>query len=462
MEVELPDTIEGCHSLINHLLSVIEKMQAKLCELEARLNENSQNSNRPPSSDGFNKPKPKPAFVRKKKRRGGQRGHLGKTLKRVERADVIVDCEPVSCQCRNAQWVGQREVTESRQVFELPEPRLEVIEYRKVKRRCRCGRTVCGRFPEKVTAPVQYGERVQALVSLLSVQGCLSFGKISHLFSDLYGYELNESTAQMMVQRTSGLMPIEEIKAEIRKSDVVNFDETGIRENARLKWLHSASTKEWTYQFVHAKRGRAALESEQSIMSGFKGVAVHDCWESYFHFSEMKHSLCNAHLLRELTAVMETSKVKWAVKMRRVLEKLYLASDYGKGVVTDFAKYERSYERILREAEGEEPLPEKRNPRGKFKRSKGRNLFERLKKHKESVLRFAVEKEVPFTNNQAERDIRGVKVKQKTSGGFRSESGTESYCRINSFVSSLRKQGRKVFQELVSIIEGKPFEIFQT
>lgn len=470
MSAELPNTIEGCHSLISQLLLIIEKQQEEIellkqevLELKARLNENSQNSNRPPSSDGFKKPNPKPAFAaKKKKRRGGQRGHLGKTLKRVETPDLVVDCEPLSCVCGQTQWTGEVEVTDRRQVFELPEPRLEVIEYRTVKRQCRCGRRSCGEFPENVVAPVQYGLGVQAMVTLLSVQGCLSFGKISQLFADLYGYELSEATAQMMVQRSSWLMPMKAIKAEITKSKVVNFDETGIRENGLLKWLHSASTQAWTYQFVHPRRGTVGLRDEQSILSEFKGVAVHDCWASYFLFNEMKHALCNAHILRELTWIMETSQVKWAAKMKGLLEKLYLASDYGKAVVTDFAKYEKSYERILKQAEKEEPLPEKRNARGKLKRTKGRNLLERMDRHKESVLRFAVEKEVPFTNNQAERDIRAIKIKQKMNGGFRSQSGTESYCRINSFVSSLRKQSRKVFQELVAIITGKPFEVFQT
>lgn len=462
MEVKLPDTIEDCHSLIRNLLAVIEKMQAEIDELKARLNENSQNSNRPPSSDGFNKPNPQPAFPKSQQQRGGQKGHPGKTLKRVEMPDAVVDCEPVECPCGQPQWISAGEITESRQVFELPEPRLEVVEYRRIERQCRCGRSCGGEFPAKVLAPVQYGERVQALVALLSVQGCLSFGKINQLFADLYGTELNEATAQMMVHRTSEVMPIEEIKAHISQSKVVNFDETGIRENGRLKWLHNASTGKWTYQFVDAKRGTVAMTSEKSILPAFKGVAVHDCWGSYFGFGELKHAVCNAHLLRELTGVIETSRVKWAAKMKRLLTKLYLASDFGKGVVRDFQRYQKSYERILQAGERQEPPPEKRSRKGKLKRSKGRNLLERMKKYKEAVLRFAVVEEVPFTNNQAERDIRPVKIKQKMNGGFRAPGGTESYCRINSFLSSLRKQSRQVFQELVSVIKGKPFEIFQT
>ena len=462
MEVKLPETIEECHSLIRNLLAVIEKMQVEIDELKAKLNENSQNSNRPPSSDGFNKPNPKPAFSGQKKKRGGQKGHRGNTLKRVETPDVVIDCEPLDCHCGNPQWSLEIEITDARQVFELPEPRLEVVEYRRIKRKCRCGRTSCGEFPEKVLAPVQYGERVQALVAMLSVHGCLSFGKIGQLFADIYGYELNEATAQLMVKRTSEVMPIEEIKAEIQKSKVVNFDETGIRENGKLKWLHNASTASWTYQYVHAKRGAGAMRDESSVLPNFKGVAMHDCWESYFGFEGLKHALCNAHLLRELTGIIETSESKWAVEMKALLLEMYVESDNGKGVIGGFRKFEKSYERILAEAEAEEPPPKREHQKGKLKRTKGRNLLERMRKHQASVLRFAVEEEVPFTNNQAERDIRPMKIKQKMNGGFRAENGSQSYCRINSLISSLRKQSRQVFQELVSVIKGNPFEIFQT
>ena len=191
-------------------------------------------------------------------------------------------------------------------------------------------------------------------------------------------------------------------------------------------------------------------------------MAVHDCWESYFGFEGLKHALCNAHLLRELTGIIETSESKWALGMKALLLEMYVESDYGKGVIGGFAKFEKSYERILAQAEAEEPPPKREHQKGKLKRTKGRNLLERMRKHQESVLRFAREEEVPFTNNQAERDIRPTKIKQKMNGGFRAESGSQSYCRINSLISSLRKQSRQVFQELVSVIKGNPFEVFQT
>lgn len=456
----MPETIEECHSLIRNLVAVIGRMQVEIDELKAKLNENSQNSNRPSSSDGFNKPKA--AFSRQKGKRGGQLGHRGNTLKRVVNPAVVVDCEPLGCQCGKPEWTAESEITETRQVFEMPEPRLEVIEYRRVKRICKCGRSGFGEFPEKVSGTVQYGKKVQALVALLSVHGCLSYGKIGQLFEDLFGYPLNEGTAQKMVQKTSEKMPVSEIKAEIIKSEVVNFDETGITENGKMKWLHNASTASWTYQFVHAKRGTEAMRDEKSVLPKYGGVAVHDCWGSYFGFGELRHAICNAHILRELNGIIENSQTKWAIKMKELLLEMYRKSDFGKAVVAEIGKYKENYQAVLEEAEKAEPPPERVNRKGKLKRTKGRNLLERLRKHEESVLRFAVQSEVPFTNNQAERDIRPTKIKQKMSGGFRSENGTQSYCRIQSFISSLRKQSRQVFQELLSVIEGNHFEVFQT
>lgn len=461
MDVELPQTIEECHRLIRQLLAVIDSMQAKIDELEARLNQNSQNSNRPPSSDAFTKPKP--AFPKKKKRRrGGQKGHSGNTLHKIDQPDFIVDCQPPSCPCGASSFIGEDEVLDSRQVFDLPQPRLEVTEYRRLKRICKCGKSLSGSFPEGVLGQTQYGTKVQALVALLSVQGCLSHRKIGQLFADLYGYTINEATTQEMLKRTAEQMPMAEIKAGLLASPVVHFDETGIREGGKLKWLHSASSSLLTYQFVHPIRGAVAMKSAESILCDFEGIAVHDCWGSYFVFCESRHAICNAHILRELTGIIETSGCKWGTRMKRLLMEMYKKSDRGKGVVEGVEKYEKRYEAILRAGEAEEEPAIKPQARGKWKRSRGRNLLERLRKYKEGVLLFAKLEAVAFTNNQAERDIRPVKVKQKVSGGFRASSGTQSYTRVYSFLSTMRKMKRQVFQELRSVIEGNPFILFQT
>jgi transposase len=460
VEVKLPETIEECHGLIRNLLSIIEKMQAEIDELKARLNENSNNSNRPPSSDRFRQTKS--AMPKNKGKLGGQDGHLGKTLKRVAEPDFVIDCEPQMCECGESTFVSEAEIADSRQVFDLPEPGLEVIEFRRLKRQCQCGKMVSGKFPEGVLGQAQYGLKVQAMVSLLSVHGCLSHRKIGQLFGDLYGYELNEATTQGMVNRSAEKMPMAEIKAAIIESAVVNFDETGIREGGKLKWLHNASTAELTYQFVHQKRGREAMKSAPSILVEFKGVGVHDCWASYFGFSEMQHAICNAHILRELTGIIETGESKWGLEMKELLLEMYEKSAKGKAIIEEISDYEKRYEALIRVGEAEEAAPKKSHARGKWKRTKGRNLLERLSKYQDSVLMFANIEAVPFTNNQAERDIRPVKVKQKVSGGFRSQSGTESYTRINSFISTMRKMNRQVFHELRSVIEGKTFVLFQT
>jgi transposase len=223
------NTISECHALILQLCAVIENLQAKIEELEARLNQNSQNSHRPPSTDGFHKPQPKPAWPKPQKPRGGQAGHRGQTLQQVETHDAVITCEPPPCPCGLSDVAQSAEILERRQVCSLPEPRLEVTEYKRLRRTCQCGRRRCGEFPEAVRGPVQYGVKVQALVSLLSVQGCLSHGKIGELFADLYGYELNTATSQEMVQHTAAL------KAGLLSSPVIHCDETGLRENGVLK-----------------------------------------------------------------------------------------------------------------------------------------------------------------------------------------------------------------------------------
>ena len=472
MEVELPPTVEECHVLIKHLLTAIEqlqaefqatqtRMQAEIDELKAQLSRHSGNSNQPPSSDGFKRGN-KSAMPKKKGRRGGQAGHLGKTLRMIQEPDVVEICEPEGCVCGASVWVGEGRAVEKRQVFDLPEQRLEVTEYRRVIKACKCGRKVSGKFPEEVSAPVQYGRRVQAMTSLLSVHGCLSFGKIGQFFSDLYSAELNQATVQKMIEETAKKMPGEQIRAALIASERVNFDESGIKENGKLKWLHNASTEKLTYQFVHLRRGKEALESEKSVFKEFKAVAVHDCWGSYFGFTQMEHAICNAHLLRELTGIIENSRSKWGFEMRKLLVKMYHQSDQGKGIIQEIGKYEKKYEAILKSGDKEEPPPKRTSQKGKWKRTKGRNLLERMSKYRESVLLFAKRKEVPFTNNQAERDIRPLKVKQKVCGSFRSATGSESYAEIHSFISTMRKLKRQVFKELTEILEGKPFVLFQT
>lgn len=431
----------------------------KIADLEARLAQNSNNSSRPPSSDG---PKKKPAFPRSSgKQRGGQKGHRGGTLQMVAQADQVVVHPVVDlCSCGGdlSQVAGQ--VSVKRQVFDLPPQALIVTEHQSERKVCPgCGQVHQGRFPDHVLAPVQYGGHVKALVSLLSVGHHMPVGGIKSLFTDLFGYALNGATIQGANTLYYEALAEEEAitKDGLGQQEVIHADESGIRTEGKLHWLHVASSPLFTYFYRHSKRGCAALEDPRSVLSTFSGWVVHDCWQSYFAGGGYRHALCGAHLLRELTALVEQGS-QWATQMHELLMATYLASEKGTGTLRPKALQttRRKYEAILQLAHREEPPPEP-SPRGRDKQTKGRNLMNRLTKHQAAVLAFAQYKEVPFTNNLAERDIRPWKTKLKVSGSFRTTTGADHYARIRGFISTARKQQKQVFTELCRVLNGESF-----
>lgn len=252
---------------------------------------------------------------------GGQKGHRGRTLKRVATPDHVQVHRPSSCACCGRVFTSEEpyEVVQRRQVFEAPDPRLEVTEHRLAQVTC-CGCAQVGRYPSEVTASVQYGAGVRALVTQLSVDHRMPLAQISRLFEDLYGYALNSTTMEETLRRGDALAEAVEaqIKTRLTGEPCVHFDETGIRVAGKLHWLHVASTDRWTHLFVHEKRGKAALDDEASILGNYTGTAVHDCWSSYFPFNQVNHRLCGAHLLRELQGVIEhpsSPQVRWAKAM---------------------------------------------------------------------------------------------------------------------------------------------------
>lgn len=426
-------------------------------ELKARLNSNSKNSSKPPSSDGYKK---KPAFPQKKNgKQGGQKGHKGRTLHQVDNPNEVVDCNPDKCNCGYEFTQDQFILSETRQVFDLPKPELKVTEYQINKARCPvCGKLNKGIIPEGVNAPVQYGNGVKAYAVLLNVHFKLPFKKIQLLFGDLFGYSINESTVYSASQQCyKKLEKTEEIiKSKIAESDVAHADETGLRVKGKLHWLHTASSLLYTYLFVHEKRGGKALTSEKSILDKIRGWLVHDCWSSYFSFEKLKHAICGAHILRELEGLVENGQSKWAKVFKPFLMSVYEMPFDER--VKQRQYIESRYNIICNIGEKSEPPPKKTlGKRGRYKRTKGRNLVERLIRERDAVLAFAFNKEVPFTNNLAERDIRPAKVKQKISNCFRTFTGAEIYARIEGFVSTARKQNYNVFSELCTTFEGHNF-----
>lgn len=454
--MNLPNDISSCHK-------VILDLQAKVEELESRLNKDSSNSNKPPSSDGLAKPKIEPAFPRKKgKKAGGQPGHKGKTLELSTTPDHINPILPSHCDCGTALDKSKAAVLQVRQVFDMPIPKLAVTEHQQLGCNCaNCGTYNKGEFPAGVTARVQYGVGVRALVVLLNIAFNLPLKKIQSLFSDLYGYAINTSTILKATQNCYEQLQASEqvIKENLLNRIVAHFDETGLRVAGQLHWLHTCCDSLFTYLFVHLKRGKKALLDTPSVLPDFKNWAIHDCWSSYFSFTHCKHGICGAHLLRELTALIQKD-TQWAVWFKRYLLTIYYQSDQGKGQLSPIQQQKALllFDKIWNYADQAEPPPVKTpGKKGRPKATKGRNLLNRLKQHQSEVLAFAFNKEVPFTNNQAERDLRPAKTKQKVAGSFRKLEGAKKYARIYGFISTTRKHQFNIFNELKKAFIGETF-----
>jgi len=464
---ELPKDLAGCHKVIGELLeqvAVIPLLIEQIEELKSQINQNSNNSHWPSSKDKHKNPRSKPAFPRKKgKRSGGQKGHTGKTLELVCAPDELEIHNPKKCICGTDLEHIRKYIDERRQVFDLPTPKLKVIEHISMSCSCpNCDRKVKGKFPELVKSRVQYGSGVQALSLMLNTSYKIPFAKVGRLFADLFGYKINDST-QITIQK-KGFVLLEKPEAKIKEAllngPVGHADETGVNVNGKNNWLHGFTSPMYTYLFAHSNRGKKAIDSSKSIVPTYKGWMIHDCWQSYFKYKDAKHALCGCHLLRELQALIEKDSV-WAKRMHSLLLYAYHQSDQGKSVATDYKKIEREYRRICKMANEEEPPPKIGYKGKKPKKTKGRNLYDRLEEHESAVLAFAKHEEVPFTNNQGERDLRPAKGKLKIAGCFRTFTGLEIYARVQSFVSTTRKHQRNVFDELVATFENKNFLTFQ-
>lgn len=464
---ELLRIIAAQAQVIVALQAQVAALQARVKELEDQLATNSRNSSKPPSTDGA---RPRPRSLRKPsgKKPGGQPGHPGQTLRLVDKPDRIVQHRPSECAGCGASLaeVTPTEV-ERRQVIDLPTLPLEVVEHQAERIACPCcSRSTSGSFPSEVSQPVQYGPRVQALgVYLLSYQ-LVPYERTQELLQDLFGVAPSTGTLQTTVERCAdGLAEVEtKIKRGVYQAKVGHFDETGFYIAGKRSWLHVSGTPQLTYFGWHAKRGKTATD-ELGVLPNFRGWAVHDAWKPYFGYEECEHALCNAHHLRELAFVEERDRQPWATEMKDLLLTIKGRVEDAKAVgQTSLAAavrqgFESRYRQILEAGLVQNPLAEgPRGPgqRGPRKQSKARNLVERLSQYQHGVLAFMRDFDVPFDNSQAERDIRMMKVQQKISGCFRSEPGATAFCRIRSYLSTLRKQGHPMLAAIESVFVGNP------
>jgi len=473
--LKLPLDISSCHAIIKQQSSQIEEclklilsLEQKQKELEVRLNQNSKNSSKPPSKDGFKKPKSKSraAFPGTKGgKQGGQFGHNGKTLEMVEVPDQVIQLVPEKCDCGHVfskEELDEAFLKQKRQVFDLPTPKLDVYEYQQLSCQCpSCNTQVAGIFPDQVNSRVQYGTGAKALMVLLNMGYHLPVNKIKSLFSDLFGYPVNEATIQSATSLCYTKLESSQqaIQTHLEQQAVVHLDETGIGVNGKLHWLHTCSSTCFTYLFTHAKRGTKALEDTASMINRLTNYVIHDCWKSYFKYENCQHGLCGAHIVRELVGLDQNGTL-WANWFRRFLLVILALTKENGGVLTkkQQKRVTRMYRQIWKYADQIEPKPKKiPHKRGRPKASKGRNLLTRLDQHQDALLAFAFHKQVPFTNNQAERDLRPIKTKLKVSGCFRTSLGAERYARIFSFISTARKQQVNIFQELKNALNGYTF-----
>lgn len=436
-----------------------EVLCARIAELEAQLAKNSRNSSKPPSSDGLAKPKPKSLRKPSGKPNGGQKGHKGHTLKKVAHPDQIVTHEPpASCEaCQASLAQAETLKTESRQVFELPKLRYQVIEHRASSVQCRsCGKVHRGHFPADVSAPVQYGPGVRAALVHLTQFHLLPIERTARLMDDLFELPVSQATVLSACERAQTLLEpsVAAIGQALQSTAVLHADETGLRVAGKLHWVHVLGNRLMTWVACHSKRGKEAFK-DHHILTGFKGALIHDGWKPYRDLL-CRHGLCNAHHLRELAFVFEDLYQPWAFKMARLLTKAneeVLA--IGAPLPAErLSFYQDHYEKILLEGEKLNPLASGPGKRGRKKQSKSTNLLLRLRQYKDDVCRYMTDPGVPFTNNLGEQIARMVKVKQKVSGCFRTKQGADIFCSIRSYLGTLHKQNQDLFQALVQVFQG--------
>jgi transposase len=447
------------------------ELAARIQELETRLNKDSHNSSKPPTSDGLKRPPKHSLRHRSGKKSGGQEGHEGHRLEPVGEPKRVVAHAVTGCSRCGASLAGVKaDAYEMRQVFDLPEKvELEVTEHQAEIKGCpQCGQIHRGEFPAGVNQETQYGPRVRAQMVYFNLYQYVPLKRTTEIMEDLYGQPVSEGAVVAAVMEAArGVTPVVEQVQEylIRTEEAVHFDETGMHVGG-LKWLHSASTVLATFFAIHAKRGQAAMETI-GIFPKRTGWCIHDYWKAYLRYQQAKHGLCGAHLLRELISLVENYLQGWAQTMINLLtetkQAVVTAKALGQHALSpaQLADFRKQYDQILAEGLAANPPPQRTEEqigkRGRIKQTPAKNLLDRLRDHPDMVLAFMYDFKVPFDNNQAERDIRMAKLKEKISGCFRSDDGSSAFCQVRSYISTAHKNGQPILNAIYLALTGSPF-----
>jgi transposase len=451
---------------IAQLQARIAEQDARIAELERQLSVSSRNSSRPPSTDGLGKPAPTSLRGRSGRQPGGQPGREGRTLRQVATPDEVVVHEPGACAgCGStlpAEGPPVRIVR--RQVFDIPQITVRVVEHQLLSRRCAgCGALTGAAGPAGVTAPVSYGPSAAAIAVYLCLGQHLPVARTAGLLGELFGTPMSVGTVAAWTSRAAaGLEPFTVAAvAALSEAELVHADETGLRVAGRLHWLHVACSPRFTVLFCHRRRGKEAIDAA-GVLPHCTGIVVHDAFAPYARYRQATHALCNAHLLRELIAVVDSHAAHppprsgavpdewcWATQIIDALLALKAVTDTGglpdAGTLAAHRRLIVSAALVGASAEG--------GPPGAVGR-RHRALARRIRRRLDDYLRFTVDPRVPFDNNSAERDIRMVKIKQKVSGCLRTLAGAQDFAAMRSYLSTAAKHGRRPFDVLTELTSG--------
>ncbi len=443
----------------------LENLERENADLRQRLNMNSGNSHKPPSSDGYSKkPVIKNNRIKGDKKRGGQQGNPGKTLMMTEFPDKVVEIDVEGiCMCGRSVAMGKLTDFDRSQIIDLVPKLVITTEYRSLIRECECGLVHKAKSGHR--SGIRYGNGIRTLAIYLNQQQFIPYDRLQQTFKDIFGIRVSDGFLTGVNEDCYNQLEAFERcnKIALSKEQVLCCDETGERVEGSLQWVHTASSPSRTHYEMHAKRGKEAID-HIGILSQFKGVSVHDRFSSYQKY-DCSHALCNAHLLRDLIGLIEENKKLWAKQMKRLLLKCKAYKDNGLLTKAKLNAISREFDEIIKRHKGKELLlqePSKRSirggkRRGRVKRTKSLCLLDVFEKQKSQILHFLYNPDVPFDNNLAERDLRMIKLKQKISGCFRTLKGSQIFCRIRSYISTARKQDANIFNALIAATEGRPY-----